>query len=263
MFKTLAALVAVLALLAFASFSYAPTTTSPGGTLASPLPTSTPQVSPEDTQQYEWLRVIKVVDGDTIVVEKDGSPVTVRLIGLDTPETVDPRKPVQCFGREASEKMRQVVGGQSVRLEGDPSQGELDKYGRLLAYVFVPANATPDGILVNKYMIAEGYGHEYTYDIPYKYMEEFKAAERGAREAKRGLWADAICANDSVRRPSEPAGTPATTTNQYECMKNAHDCSDFSSQAEAQRVFNACGGAGRDIHQLDRNGDGEACESLP
>ena len=136
----------------------------------------------------EWHLVAKVIDGDTIDVLMDGKKVRVRLIGLDTPEIVDPRKPVQCFAREASDKAKQILSGQSVRLETDESQDTYDKYGRLLAYVYLS-----DGTNFNEYMIAEGYGHEYTYRLPYKYQSEFKAAEKEAREAKKGLWADGVC----------------------------------------------------------------------
>ena len=133
--------------------------------------------------------VERVVDGDTLAVEMSGKSVKIRLIGLDTPETVDPRKPVQCFGKEASDKAKELLTGKSVRLEKDASQGEYDKYGRLLAYVYLP-----DGTLFNKFMIAEGYGHEYTYNLPYKYQLEFKEAEARARAEKKGLWADGACA---------------------------------------------------------------------
>ncbi len=132
--------------------------------------------------------VIKVVDGDTVQVDIGGVKETVRLIGLDTPETVDPRKPVQCFGLEASKKAKEVLTGKKVSLEADSTQGDRDKYKRLLRYVFLE-----DGTNFNKIMIAEGYGHQYTYNKPYKYMEEFKQAETEAREAERGLWAGTNC----------------------------------------------------------------------
>jgi len=168
-----------------------------------PIVTSSPQTIATSSVRNEapakvaadWYPVVRVIDGDTIVVLMNGKNVTVRLIGLDTPEIVDPRKPVQCFGKEASEKMKRVISGQSVRVETDPSQGTYDKYGRLLAYIYAPANVRPEGILVNKYMIAEGYGHEYTYNLPYKYQAEFKAAQKQAREQKKGLWADRVCEN--------------------------------------------------------------------
>ncbi len=138
--------------------------------------------------------VVKVVDGDTVAVLMNGKPVTLRLIGLDTPETVDPRKPVQCFGKAASDKAKELLTGKTVRLEFDASQGTLDKYGRTLAYVYLP-----DGTLFNEYMIFTGYAHEYTYNLPYKYQDRFKAAEKKAREEKKGLWADDTCAGDTKK----------------------------------------------------------------
>lgn len=135
--------------------------------------------------------VLRVVDGDTIHVAWRGDS-TLRLIGMDTPETRDPRKPVQCFGREASARAHRLLDGRSVYLEMDPSQGALDKYGRSLAYVWIDGKT-----LYNKEMIAEGYAHEYTYDLPYKYQQEFKAAEAAARAASRGLWSSATCGGDT------------------------------------------------------------------
>jgi micrococcal nuclease len=132
--------------------------------------------------------VTHIVDGDTLNVDINGETKRIRLIGLNTPETVDPRRQVECFGKEASEKAKKILTGQKVRIETDPSQGSRDKYGRWLAYVFLH-----DGTLFNKLMIEEGYGHEYTYRLPYKYMEEFKVAETKARENKKGLWADGVC----------------------------------------------------------------------
>ncbi len=155
---------------------------------AIPEATTTPAL-PKNTYP-----VLKVVDGDTIDVLVDGKTVRLRLIGLDTPETVDPRKTVQCFGKEASDKAKELLVGNVVRLEYDASQGAFDKYRRTLAYIFLP-----DGTLYNKYMIAEGYAHEYTYNLPYKYQQEFKMAERQAREEKKGLWADGTCAGNTKK----------------------------------------------------------------
>ena len=138
--------------------------------------------------------VAKVIDGDTLDISVSGSDVRIRLIGLDTPETVDPRKIVQCFGREASDKAKQMLTGTSVHLELDPSQGMYDKYGRVLAYIFLA-----DDTLFNKYMIAEGYGHEYTYDLPYKYQNDFRAAEKSAREQQKGLWSPTSCNGDTTK----------------------------------------------------------------
>jgi len=114
-----------------------------------------------------------VVDGDTIKIETLG---TLRLIGIDTPEIVDPRKPVQCFALEASNKAKELLNGAQVYLEFDPTQGRLDKYGRTLAYVY-----RSDGLFFNKEMIAQGYAFEYTYNTPYKYQGTFKSVEDTAR----------------------------------------------------------------------------------
>ena len=132
--------------------------------------------------------VTKAVDGDTIWVDNNGRRLKIRMIGLDTPETVDPRKPVQCFGREASAQAKTILGGQSVYLETDPSQDTIDKYGRTLAYVW-----TASGRLFNLDMIADGYAFEYTYDLPYRYQADFKTAEGDARTQSRGLWSPDAC----------------------------------------------------------------------
>ena len=123
--------------------------------------------------------VTRVIDGDTIVVEEVG---TVRLIGVDTPETVDPRRPVGYFGKEASDFTRQLAVGTRVRLEFD--QDRTDRYGRTLAYVYLQ----PEGLLLNAEIIRQGYGFAYT-QFPFRMIEQFRSLEREAREAGRGLWA--------------------------------------------------------------------------
>jgi len=188
--KYLAPFILVIVLSVLALTQNQPTSLSPHSITA----TTSAQIA-STTNAYEWYPVVHVVDGDTIDVQKDGKKVRMRLIGIDTPEVVDPRKPVQCFGKEASQEMHTLVDGTSVRLETDPTQGLYDKYGRLLAYVYAPANVRPEGILINEYLIAQGYAHEYTYRLPYKYQAEFKAAEKAAHEAQTGLWAPNACAN--------------------------------------------------------------------
>jgi len=121
---------------------------------------------------------VRVVDGDTLVL--DGGE-RVRLIGVDTPETVDPRRPVQYFGKEASAFTRRMAQGKTVRLEYD--QDTRDRYDRTLAYVYLP-----DGSFLNAEIIRQGYGHAYV-RFPFRYQEQFLALEREAREQGRGLWA--------------------------------------------------------------------------
>ncbi len=124
-----------------------------------------------------WRLCTRAVDGDTIVL--DGNE-KVRLIGVDTPETKDPRKPIQYFGQEAYEFTKSLVEGKKVRLEYD--QTKEDKYGRTLAYVYLE-----DGTFLNAEIIKQGYGFAYT-RFPFKYLEEFRQYEREARENERGLW---------------------------------------------------------------------------
>jgi len=125
-------------------------------------------------------------------------------IGIDTSETVDPRKPVECFGREASARAYELLDGQAVLLEEDPSQGDVDRYGRALRYIWMA-----DGRLFNLEMLAQGYAFEYTYNLPYKYQAQFKQAERDAGEQGRGLWAPDAC--NGQHRPAEEAPVaPAT-----------------------------------------------------
>ena len=134
--------------------------------------------------------VDKVVDGDTLDVKDEaGESFKVRLIGINTPETVDPRRKVECFGKEASNKAKEILSGKKIKLENDLSQGDLDKYGRSLRYVFLE-----NGINFNLQMISEGYAYEYTYKTPYKYQDKFKQAQKQAEELKVGLWADNTCA---------------------------------------------------------------------
>lgn len=139
------------------------------------------------TERVE-VQVVKVVDGDTITIKIDGKKETVRLIGIDTPESVDPRRPVECFGKEASEKTKSLVLDKKVFIQGDVTQSNKDKYGRILRYVFLE-----DETLVNELLIQEGYAYEYTYEEPYQYQQDFKQAEREAREQQKGFWSETAC----------------------------------------------------------------------
>ncbi len=142
--------------------------------------------------------VVDVVDGDTVKVRVDGRPVTVRLLGIDTPETRAPRRPVECFGEEAARRATELLSGRTVLLEDDPTQGRTDRYGRRLAYVWLPG---PPAELVNERLVAEGYAHEYTYAGPHRYAARFDEAQDAARDEERGLWAPDTCAgrSDPVR----------------------------------------------------------------
>ncbi len=234
-------------------------TATPSATISStPTSTSTPQPTKQQPNTSDLYAVVKVVDGDTLDVSIAGKTQRLRLIGIDTPETVDPRKSVQCFGVEASNKAKQLLTGARVRLEVDHSQGDKDKYNRLLRYVYLE-----DGRSFNKLMIAEGYAFEYTYSTPYKYQAEYKQAQTNARNQGLGLWSSDTC--HGVASPVNTA-TPvpvATTTSPNNTSGGDKDCSDFATHAEAQAFFLANGGPSSDPHRLDSDHDGLACETLP
>jgi len=126
----------------------------------------------------ESKKVARVVDGDTVEIE---GGQTVRYIGIDTPETVHPQKTVECFGREASNKNRELAEGKFVQLEKDVS--ETDKYGRLLRYVYA------DGLFVNEFLVKEGFAYASSYPPDVKYQDLFNIAQREAQSQNKGLWA--------------------------------------------------------------------------
>lgn len=129
-------------------------------------------------------RVDRVVDGDTIALDNG---LKVRLIGVDTPETKHPNKPVEYYGKEASAFTTRMCEGKRVRLEYDWEK--TDRYGRILAYVFVLEGGTE--IFLNAEIIKQGYGHAYVkYPFKDEYMQAFREYERQARENGRGLWGE-------------------------------------------------------------------------
>ena len=127
--------------------------------------------------------VAKVVDGDTIDVTVGATRTRIRMIGFNTPESVDPRRPVECFGKEASKHLASLAPvGTPVRLERDAE--EHDRYGRTLAYVY----RASDGLFLNLQMVADGYAHVLSIPPNITYAARFREAEGTARDANLGLW---------------------------------------------------------------------------
>ncbi len=139
------------------------------------------KVTPLGKQNRETAYVVKVVDGDTIRVLLNGNKKTIRMLGVDTPETVHPFKEVECYGPEASNASKGTLSNQKVYLSSDSLNSDKDKYGRLLRYVYLE-----DGSLFNKYLIENGYARYY--DKKIQFTDEFKALENRAKENKTGLW---------------------------------------------------------------------------
>jgi len=150
-------------------------------------------------QHFGWLQPVKqiavvnqpglykvseYIDGDTIVVDMNGSDEKLRFIGVDTPETHDPRKAVQCYGQAAAGFTKNMIAKQGgrVRLEADPLNTNRDRYGRLLRYIYLP-----DGALVNAEIIKQGYGFAYT-GFPFTKTDEFINYQKQARQSNLGLW---------------------------------------------------------------------------
>ncbi|MEX1218324.1 MAG: thermonuclease family protein [Acidimicrobiales bacterium] len=137
--------------------------------------------------------VLSVIDGDTIDVRFGYKRQRIRLLGIDTPETKDPRKPVQCFGPEASNRTKQLLpAGTILRLEQDLE--ERDLYDRLLAYVWRKS----DGLFVNLDLISGGYAEVLSIPPNTAHADEFRLAMNSAKAAPRGLWA-------SCGEPGKPA----------------------------------------------------------
>jgi micrococcal nuclease len=134
------------------------------------------------------------VDGDTISVNMGGSVETVRMIGVDTPETHRPNTPVQCYGPEAAAYTKQLIGSNRVRLQADQLDTNRDRYDRLLRYVYLP-----DGTLLQAKLIQEGYAFAYT-GFPFEKKNEFISYEQQAKAAKKGLWATCQVTVESTGR---------------------------------------------------------------
>ena len=150
---------------------------------------------------FESAVVTRVVDGDTIEVEvtgrsegpgvggaRRGETYTIRLIGIDTPESVDPRRPVECFGKEASAATEALLAGAEVRLVKDVE--EQDRFGRLLRYVYLEEE------MANARLVVNGYAYAYTYPPNVRHAELFVALQRDARKHGRGLWSGETCDGD-------------------------------------------------------------------
>ena len=183
----------------------------------------------------ELVKVVRVVDGDTINVEINGKVEPVRYIGIDTPETVDPRKPVQCFGVESSKKNKELLEGKTVRLETDIT--DRDKYNRLLRYVWL------DDILINQKLVEDGFAKSYSYPPDIKYQDKFVAAEKKAREDKLGLWT--ACASDTN---SSTTVTPdATQTSSSASDPSCTIKGNISSSGEKIYHMQGCGSYSKTI----------------
>lgn len=163
----------------------------PGG----PTDTSVQQATHESTgAQPGTYSINHFVDGDTIAVNMNGKTETIRMIGVDTPETHKPHTPVQCYGPAAAAYTKQIIGSGSVRLEADSQSTNRDRYNRLLRYVY-----TSDGKLVEAELIKNGYGFAYT-QFPFGKSDEFVQLQTDAKAGNKGLWGNCAPYQESSGR---------------------------------------------------------------
>lgn len=198
--------------------------------------------------------VERVIDGDTVRVRARGFQDTVRLIGIDTPETRHPTRGVECFGLQASARAARLLPpGRAVTLRGDPTQDARDRYGRLLAYVYLGSRRGPAS--VNRALVAGGHARVYVYGgVRFRYAHAFEAAQRAARRAGRGLWGPPCDGGREAARRAAPASgcDPAYAGACVPPPPPDLDCADIPER----RIRSV----GADPHRLDGDGNGVACE---
>lgn len=217
--------------------------------------------------------VTDVVDGDTIKVLSRGFETTVRLLGIDTPETRRPGDFVQCFGPAASQRTgRLLPNGQDVRLVTDPSQDRRDRYGRLLAYVYKPGRSGGAGS-VNHALVATGYAKVYIYrGNPFRHAEAFQEAETRARRLSIGLWGEPCRGDTTKQDPSTippPNAKPAPLVGATPAAPSQGGCDSsyrgacvpiFPPDVDCADVVGPVRVMGPDPHRLDGDGNGGGCE---
>lgn len=160
--------------------TFAPATSAPEGSSPTTRPTSA-QSGAKPVQAN--AKVDRIVDGDTLMAVIGGQRERVRLIGINTPESVDPDRPAMCFGKEASRHLEELVPpGTAIRIERDVEP--RDKFGRVLGYVY----RASDGLFVNLAQVTDGFANQYTFPPNVAHTSEFKQAASQARSQNRGLW---------------------------------------------------------------------------
>ena len=199
----------------------------------STIQTPEPPINQTQNSLKEPYIITKVIDGDTVHINGE----SVRLICIDTPERGEDGY------LEATEFLESLILNQEVTLEEDITK--RDKYNRLLYYIF-----TKDGRFVNEIMVKEGYAEAYPYYPDTRLCPQIQEAEKQAKLTGKNIW-----------EPEEEVEQEKQIINN-ECSSNIYNCGDFKTHKEAQAVFETCGGVSNDIHQLDGDKDGQACETL-
>lgn len=198
-----------------------------------------------ETPEQEFAKVTFIIDGDTVELE---SGERVRLIGIDSPERNED------YYYESRQKLLELVFDKTVRMEKDVT--DKDKYDRLLRYIYI------GDTFINMEMVKSGYAVSYPFYPDNMYKDEFSSAQKEAVLAKRGMWEpEEEIHEKSLEEIFEQTTAPKSPS--YICSYNAYNCGDFLTHREAQNTYDLCGGVSNDVHKLDRDADGVACESLP
>jgi endonuclease YncB( thermonuclease family) len=223
--------------------------------------TPEPKQQPVRRPAVQRHQVLDVIDGDTVKVLYRGSEVSVRVIGIDTPETVHPSEPVECGGPEASATAARMLTGKRVRLVFDPSQGRIDAYGRTLAYLQTPGIGD-----FGLAMIRQGRAVEYTYDSSYARQARYLPAQRNAQAAGRGIWNRCGGVDKPLTQP-EPAPAPAPKSRPRggpsgNCDPGYDPCvPPYPPDLDCADVDGPIRITGDDPHGFDADGDGIGCDS--
>ena len=193
-----------------------------------------------ESEKQFLFNVTYIVDGDTIEIE---TQERIRLICIDAPERGEEGY------LEARKYLESLILNKKIALEKDIS--ETDQYNRLLRYIYLE-----NGSFINELVVKQGYAKAYPYNPDVTLCSIIQEAENYAKNNKLGIW------NDKVGGNEEQTNNP---NKDYfcDCSGNLYNCSNFSTHEEAQSCFELCGGTPNDIHDLDRDSDGIACEDLP
>jgi len=195
-------------------------------------------------QKTEEYLVKKIIDGDTLVIEVENKEETIRMVGINAPESNE------CGGVESAKKLKVLLENKKIIIKRDETQDDKDIYGRTLRYVFL------EGVNINQKMVEDGWAKEYTYKTAYKYQSDFKKVQNEAKEKKLGIWEENFCQKIMPTTvPSKIMGVSTQTSN-FVCNCNK-SCTQIETCEEAYFQLKNCGCSVR-----DNDGDGVPCESL-
>jgi len=230
--------------------------------IETPPPSSNPVINTWSNNQEinkKGYPVKSVIDWDTVKINYNWKNQNIRLIWVDAPESSKTRYwYIECFWKESKSYLTNILAWKNIELEFDASQWDYDKYNRLLAYIRLNWEN------INKKIIADWYAFEYTYNLPYKYMNEFKQAQKNASQNNLGLWSSTACNwvrsqvwNTSTVKKIDTVISPSLTQNSwYTCWSKKY-CKQMTDCDEAEFYLKNCG-----LTRLDGDWDWVPCESL-